>query len=69
LIHSQALVASNVKQGLPQALILFIYFLQLEGIKPNPAATALADIHHELADLQLAQFIETGWASHKLAFP
>jgi hypothetical protein len=69
LVHSQALVASNVQQGLPYALTLFIYFLQLEGIKPNPTATALADIHNEGTDLQLVQFIETGWAFHRLALP
>ena len=51
LVHSQALFASNVQQGLPRLFILFIYFLQLEGIKPNPSATALADIHNEGADL------------------
>jgi len=69
LVHNQALVPSNVQQGLPHALMLFIHFLQLEGIKPNPAATALADIHNEAADLQFGELIETGWASHRLVSP
>jgi hypothetical protein len=52
LVHNYALVASNVQQGLPHALTFFIYSLQLEGIKPNPTASALADIHNEGTDLQ-----------------
>ena len=66
LVHNQALVPSNVQQGLPHALTLFIYFLQLEGIKPNSAAAALAGIHGDTADLQLGQLIKTGRAFHSV---
>ena len=51
-VHDQSLVASDVEQGLSRGLMLFINLLHLEGIKPNPAATALAGVHGEAANLQ-----------------
>jgi hypothetical protein len=67
-IYDQALVALDVQQGLSRNLALFVNFLQFEGIKPDPTATTLADVDSQVADLECAQFIRTGWAFHRLAF-
>jgi len=68
LVHDQALVASDVQQRLSGGFTLFIHLLQFEGIKPNPTATTLADIYRKVANLEFGQFVETGWAFHRLAF-
>jgi hypothetical protein len=52
-VHDQPLVTPEVEQGLFRSLLLFINPLHLEGIKPNPGATALAGVHGEAANLQL----------------
>ena len=51
-VHDNSLIVLDVQQGLSRSLRLFIDLLQLEGIKPNPAATALAGVQNEVADLQ-----------------
>ena len=63
------LVALDVQQGLARGLTLFINLLQFEGIEPNPTTSTLADIYGQVADLEWGQFIEAGWAFHRLAFP
>ena len=40
----------DVQQRLSGGFTLFIDFLQLEGIKPNPPATTLTDIYGKVAD-------------------
>ena len=49
-------------------LRFLINLLQLEGIKPNPAAAALANIDHQAADLLLGQLVETRRAFHIFKF-
>ena len=65
-VHDQALLVLDVHQRLTRDLMLFINPLQFESIKPNPAATALAGVHKQVADWEWCQFIGTGWAFHRL---
>jgi len=67
-IHNQGLVTPDMQQGLAGCLAILVHLLQFEGIEPNPAATVLADIHGQVADLERGQFIPTSWAFHRLAF-
>ena len=53
LVHDYAFVALDVEQGLSRGFALFISLLQFEGIKPNPAATALTGVQDDVADWQL----------------
>jgi hypothetical protein len=69
LVYNEALIALNVQQRLSGNFTHFIYFLQLEGIEPNPPATTLANIYGKVADLEFRQFVETGWAFHRLTVP
>jgi len=51
-VHDQPHVARDVQQGLACGLTFLIDLFQLEGIKPNPAATAPAHIHGDAANLE-----------------
>jgi hypothetical protein len=66
-VHRQSFVALDLQQVLSRGLALVIHSLQLEGIKPNPAATSLANVHSKVAKFEFSQFVETGRAFHKLA--
>src|SRR3989442_1330919 len=63
-IPLHAFTAENFQKMIPPRLLSLIPPLQLEGIKPTPAAAALANIDHQAAHLRLGQFIETRWAFH-----
>ena len=50
-VDNDLVIPLNMKQRLTGSLVFFVDSLQFEGIKPYPAATALADIDFETADL------------------
>ena len=68
LLVMTAFIAANVQQMISRCLCFLIHPLQLEGIKPNPAAAALANIDYQAAHLRLGQFIETRRAFHIFKF-
>src|ERR1044071_9090141 len=64
-VHVQVRVPADVeKPGLPR-LARLGHLLKLEGVEPDTAAAAAADIDGEFAHGQGAEFIEAGWAFHK----
>jgi len=63
-INHNTFVALDIQKMLPGLLFLLIDVFQLERVKPNAAATALAHIQHQISDLPLNQFIKTSWAFH-----
>ena len=67
-IHLHTFITTNIQQMGPRRLRFIINPLQLEGIKPNSAAAALANIDHQATDLSLGQFVETRWAFHTFQF-
>jgi hypothetical protein len=67
-IHLYPFIAANVQQMISGRLRFLINPLQLEGIKPNAAATAVANIDHQAAHLCLGQFVETRRAFHACKF-
>ena len=52
-IHLHPFIAANIQQMISRRLRFLIHPLQLEGIKPNSAAAALANIDHQAAHLCL----------------
>jgi len=67
-IHLHPFIAANIQQMGSGCFRFLVDPLQLEGIKPDPAAAALADIDYQAADLRLGQFVETRWAFHTRKF-
>jgi hypothetical protein len=65
-VHGHAFVALDPKEGIAGSHLL-IRALQFEGVKPDPAAAALADVHAQAADLNLGQYITARRAFHDLA--
>jgi hypothetical protein len=63
-IHHDVLIPLELHQRLSSLLVLIVDLLELESVKPDPAATALANVDDELADLKLAQFVEASRAFH-----
>jgi hypothetical protein len=51
------------------AFLLLIHALKLESVKPNAAATALANVDLEIANLPPSQFIEASWTFHDCTSP
>jgi hypothetical protein len=64
LVHDKTLVALNVEQGFTR-FILFIYTRQFKGVEPNAAASALAYVYRDGADLDFHEFVEARWTFHK----
>ncbi len=64
-IHLNTFVPFNLQQGLSCRLVTLIDLLQLKDIKPNPTATALANVNPELAHLDFSELVEASWAFHK----
>jgi len=63
-IHLHFLVPADVHEVFSRGFPGFIHLLKFEGVKPNAAAAALADVHAQSADLDFSQLIETSWAFH-----
>jgi hypothetical protein len=53
VVDDDRFVTLNREQGF-SGFTFFIHALELESIKPDPAATPMADIDHQSADLHLA---------------
>ena len=50
-VNHQPLVVLDLQQPLTCRFVRFVHPLQFEGIEPNPAASALANIHRQVAYL------------------
>src|SRR5690348_9154826 len=64
-IHLNAFIPFDVKQSLPGRFVILIDLLKLKNIKPDPAATALANIDLKSAHLDFSELVEASWAFHK----
>jgi hypothetical protein len=63
-IDNYIFVVLDFQQILPGAFLLLVNPLEFERVKPNTAATALANVDLEIAHLPPGQFIEASWTFH-----
>ena len=63
-IYFHAFVPFDVQQMPSGCFIFSIHFLQFKSIEPDASATALANVHLEIANLNFGQVVETGWTFH-----
>jgi hypothetical protein len=68
-IDDHIFVALDFEQMFAGAFLLLINALKFEGVEPNAAATALANVDLETANLPPGQFIEASWTFHDRTFP
>jgi hypothetical protein len=68
-IHNNIFVMLDFDKMFTSPLLHFINTLQFEGIEPNTAATALANVHLKVTDLPPGQFIEASWTFHGRTLP
>jgi hypothetical protein len=66
-IDRDILTVLNFKQMLPGAFFLLVNTLKFKCVEPNAAATALADVNLDTANLLFRQFIEASWTFHGCA--
>ena len=63
-INDDILTVLNFKQVLPGAFLLLVNTLKFKCVEPNAAATPLANVDLDIANLPFRQFIEASWTFH-----
>jgi hypothetical protein len=63
-IDDHIFITLDFEQMFSRAFLLVVDALKLERVEPYAAATALANIHLQIANLPLGQFIEASWTLH-----